>query len=362
MSTVPVVLVLPLVWLTAGQPSAGPGSIDGRVVDSESGTPIAGARVLLYIPTPSSDGLALVPRETTSDEVGTFQYVGIPPGTYQLAVLKDDYIRPVGSSESVFVEVSGERGPADILYQLRRSGVITGRIFDRDGQPAVRATIMALHATPTVRGFKNATPAVQVNRDGRFRLTGLDDGQYLIKAWLEDERDAGGPTVLSGIAYYPGTPDVAAARSIAVIAGQVVDNVLFGLATPSLFEVSGTVVRSTGEPVANATVLVTGNPLGVEQWVSVPDRVKTAPDGTFVIRRVFRGDYLIRAADGVVTPAREPDADSSHYVASSPAAPGGPLLTETRDGLKTEYRFERVGVALSVRDQDVSGLRLTVSR
>jgi hypothetical protein len=135
------------------------------------------------------------------------------------------------------------------------------------------------------------------------------------------------------------------------------------LAAQALFELSGVVVRATGEPVANATVLVTPNHSGAEPPVSVPDRVKTAADGTFVIRQLSRGDYVLRAAAAVVSPSDNPDQQSIRYMASSPAAQGGPLVTETAGGFTSEYRFDPIGgVALSVRNGDISGIRLVVSR
>ena len=220
MSTIPTLCLLPLLWLRAGgQSSADAGSIAGQVVDSDSGALIAAARVLLYIPTPGPDGVALVPHETVSDEAGTFQYVGVEPGHYQISAIKEDYIRPNGSRQAEFVEVSGDRGPVEVVYHLRRSAVISGRVFDLAGQPASRATVMALHARRTESDFKNATPAVRTDQDGRFRLTGLDDGQYLLKAWLEAEREAGGPTVLISITYYAGALDVEAATSMTIAAG-----------------------------------------------------------------------------------------------------------------------------------------------
>jgi hypothetical protein len=102
---------------------------------------------------------------------------------------------------------------------------------------------------------------------------------------------------------------------------------------------------------------------GAEPPVSVPDRVKTAADGTFVIRQLSRGDYVLRAAAAVVSPSDNPDQQSIRYMASSPAAQGGPLVTETAGGFTSEYRFDPIGgVALSVRNGNISGIRLVVSR
>jgi hypothetical protein len=358
-ATVRLLLVLGL--LGAGQPNAGPVSIAGRVVDSESGAPIAEARVLLYIPTPTPDGVALVPHETRSDKGGAFQYVGIAPGRYQISVLKEDYIRSPALPPSVFADVAGDVWPVEVVYELRRSAVISGRVFDRAGYPAERATVVALHARPGVRGFKHAAPGVQTDRHGRFRLTELDEGEYLIRASLtESGAEHGAPDNVPVLAYYPGTADATAARSITVGVAQILNAVDFGLATQALFELSGVVLRGTGEPVAAATVLVTPNHSGAEPPISVPDRVKTAADGSFVVRLLARGDYLVRAAAALVSPSDDSDRVSSQYMASSPIAEGGPLVRETAGGLTFEYRFDPTGMAVSVRTGDISGIRLVV--
>ncbi len=101
------------------------------------------------------------------------------------------------------------------VYELRRSAVISGRVFDLGGQPAAHATVIALHAMQGDRGFKNAAPAVQTDQNGRFRLTGLEEGRYLLRASLTAfgaEREASGTTAPI-LAYIPEQPTLPACLS-----------------------------------------------------------------------------------------------------------------------------------------------------
>ena len=91
---------------------------------------------------------------------------------------------------------------------------------------------------------------------------------------------AGGPAVVDTSAtyltsYFPGTPNVNDAQMFHVVAGQEA-NVQFALGVGRLSRVAGTVVDSTGKPLANAMTTLQ-SPTG--GFLSGMNGGMTGPDG-----------------------------------------------------------------------------------
>jgi hypothetical protein len=159
------VRVVLLLWLALVF-QAPPAVVTGVVMDGQAKHPIAYARVLMA----RTNGPLASSVTARADERGQFN-IAVTPGTYRVVATHDDYIRGEASStiEAGAAPIEG------IVVTLVPTAVISGRIVDELGDPAIRVFVRALVNTKTV---------VESRTDdlGAYRLFGLAPGAYVIKA------------------------------------------------------------------------------------------------------------------------------------------------------------------------------------
>lgn len=139
--------------------------LTGRVIDEESGAPVAGARLeVTHLQTGVSHSVA-------TDEGGTFR-LRLEPGTVQV-VLQSLPQGFVGDPQKNVRRVPVEMGenPPEVLFAVRQGLMVVGRVMDREGQPVANAVI-----TAAGDGSGHAVSDAQ----GRFALAGLKPGRGLI--------------------------------------------------------------------------------------------------------------------------------------------------------------------------------------
>jgi hypothetical protein len=279
-------------------------------------------------------------------------------------------------------------------------GVITGQVVTRDGAPATSVRIAAIPAPPpkAKEGLNYYIPppptrVAQTDDQGRYRLTNLPPGQYLVAAGL-----AGVGT------YYPSERDPLLAGVVDVQAdAPATANVK--MVTPIGARVSG---RVTPPPVAGSGEIAVMSGVTLAELAEVP----VAADGQFAFGRVPAGRYLvsifptppgfgsvavdIREADNTSVDIRRPPTRvvNGRVVTSSGPIPRGLLslvseksyipITINPDGTFTaraqsaRHRFEFRGMpsgyalasarlgsqdlaqGLSIDNADVTGVVLTV--
>jgi hypothetical protein len=286
-------------------PLTGTGSIRGRITAADTGAPLRRALVNLGGPQKM--------RGTYTDHEGRYEFNDLPPGTYNLFVNPGSHragyqSTPYGASPSSFgfnmrpkpIELADGQRIANLDVALLRTGVITGRVTDADGQPAARVQVGAWLIRP---GSDPAqTSSAQTDDLGQFRLFNLMPGDYFIMA--NPPMGGGGPADIEGEptgfapTYAPGTPVRSEATRLRVARGAEVS------ADIQLFEtrvhsISGTVVTSKGDAVGNVSVML----MRSETATGPRAGASVTPAGTFTIRNVPPGEYDLVAR---YMPPREP--------------------------------------------------------
>jgi protocatechuate 3,4-dioxygenase beta subunit len=148
----------------------------------------------------------------------------------------------------------------------------------------------------------NMGPGMRTDDTGMYRISPLAPGEYLVMAlfretWVADDKDK--QTLGYAPSYYPGTTTVAAAQRIKVVAGQEASAIDFSLVPGRAATISGTVVSADGSPLAGATVGVTQEVTGPGgSSMSMIGNTRAGADGTFKIRDVSPGQYILRASGG----------------------------------------------------------------
>ncbi len=160
------------------QPGA---TVHGRVVDA-GGRPVQGAHLMLQREEQP------VGAQTTSAEDGFFAVPFQTPGKWRLLAWADGH--GGAALDPLDLDTTGDRDVGDLV--LEGTGVLAGRVVDRDGQPLpdleVRADLVGRGQdwlgrplrTEAVRGGLGHGEAV-TGADGRFRFGGLKEGLWEVR-------------------------------------------------------------------------------------------------------------------------------------------------------------------------------------
>ena len=201
-----------------------PPSKDGPVppgpVDQEGAVAVAS-------PIPP-DGLIARFRAQVDTTNGTYRIVGLPAGDYVVQVSADGYIpefyedaASVGKAKPLTVK-NGDR-ITGIDFVLARGGAISGFVLgDGDGRP-VRGGQVSAQLLGDGGSFSPVAP------NGAFRVDGLRDGKYLLRAEA--------PGYIAE--FYDGTRQPDKAKLIEIKGGNEVSDLIIGLAHRSPVDFNG---------------------------------------------------------------------------------------------------------------------------
>jgi protocatechuate 3,4-dioxygenase beta subunit len=279
----------------ARETPTGTAVIRGRIVAADTGAPIRRAQIRAFSPE------ARESRGTSTDAQGRFELRDLPQGRWEVVASKAGFVtlrfgqrRPLEGGQQI--ELSEGETMARANIALPRGGVVTGRILDEFGEPVAGARVqtMRYRAMQGTRQLMPTGPGDSTDDTGAFRLYGLMPGDYYITAvaqmgmFADDSNDTTGyaPT------YYPGTGNVAEAQRVSVGVGQEVSNVTFALLATRTVRITGTVIDSKGERVANAFVMLQDTEAAGGMFMQRGGG-RVRPDGSFILSNVTPGTYTL---------------------------------------------------------------------
>jgi hypothetical protein len=276
--------------------------IKGQVTTID-GRPLRRAQIMLR-------GSELPNGRTTSTGLeGEYEIREIPAGRYTVGAMRGGYLpsqygQKRHGEQGIPIDIGNGAVLDRINISLERAGVISGRVLDEAGEPVAGAAIYTMQSQ-FFRGRRQLVPAnmgggMRTDDTGMYRISPLAPGEYLVLAlfretWVADDKDK--QTLGYAPSYYPGTTSLAAAQRIKVVAGQEASAIDFSLVPGRAATISGTVVSADGSPLATANVAVTqeiNGPAGSS--MSMVANARAAADGTFKIRDVSPGQYILRAS------------------------------------------------------------------
>jgi protocatechuate 3,4-dioxygenase beta subunit len=186
--------------------AVGTASISGVVTAADTGRPLRNARVILSgtagpprgdgaggaIPQPpanpplANDNIG-VNRSTLTNAQGRFTFDRLAAGRYSVSAQRDSYLsggygqKRVGGPSGSFLLTDGQR--LTLSIPMQRGGVITGQVFDEDGEPVRGAQIQVWRSMMSngTRRFQQ-TNGYQTDDRGMFRAFGLEPGDYRVAA------------------------------------------------------------------------------------------------------------------------------------------------------------------------------------
>jgi len=182
---------------------------------------------------------------------------------------------------------------------LPHHSAITGRVLDENGEP-IEGINVSVRAVQSSGGRTRLTSVGGVaprrtNELGRFRVYGLQPGEYVISADV-------GPTGSDDlpaypVTYFPGTLNPLEAQRIHVGAAEDVLNIEFALTPIRSARITGRTFTGTGEPTqASVQMRPSWRSTGA---IAEAVGARVEGDGSFEFANVPPGEYVIQAFKGV---------------------------------------------------------------
>jgi 5-hydroxyisourate hydrolase-like protein (transthyretin family) len=285
---------------------AGAASVGGRVLDLQTGQPIAGIRV----------HLGRSPTTTVTNSSGQFRFNQLRAGTYPLAAQHPEYFARAMAT----VTLEATSNISDVALRVGRTGSISGTVRDDAGDPVVGMPVRAFRKiVMNLRPTAASGPPVLTDDRGEYRLHGLVPGEYVVCACadkplaidpqflpvmgltlgnaakvssdLEDTVQTFPPT------YFPGSTRGTDAQVVKLDQGDDrggIDITLYGVKP---YTISGTVTEQGGPPRSPIQVrLYPDGGLSGAMFISESEPVVTAPDGTFKLDGIAPGRYILGAS------------------------------------------------------------------
>jgi len=297
--------------------ATGTASLSGQVVALDTGRPLKRVRVSLTAPE-LQEG-----RSSTTDDQGRFSFQNLPAGRYSINASKAGFIamnygarRPNRQGQPVPL-AAGERARG-VDLMLPRGSVVTGHVYDEDGEPMVGAQVRVMRFQ-YVQGERRLVPAGAETSDdrGEFRVYGLQPGTYYVAATsmqtgMMATMVQGGDVVAytvqadgvnpgasqpsgTGFAptYYPGVTSVADALPVNVGLQAEAANIDFILQLVPTARVSGTVMSTDGSPAQGSSVtLAPDDATSSARYLGANYGSGVRQDGSFIIMNVPPGRYV----------------------------------------------------------------------
>ena len=273
------------------------GSVEGVAIDEKSGEGVAKAVVILRRDQEGGIGEITGPN-------GKFKLRDVDPGTYMLSVERDGYVAARGQAQTVHVQAG--QTTSDVKLKLLRTGVVSGRILDADGDPISGVSVVVSPA----RARKDARPQTYyatTNDRGEYRVFHIPPAAYRVSATYSprsrnngvrmQQPASGGeayPTV-----YYPATIDARQAAVVTVEPGAELPGVDLQLVRARGVRVRGSITAPSGGGPAPLFQMVVLVPISQRDAPGqAQNLLNRDPKGEFEFTDVMPGTYRLQVETG----------------------------------------------------------------
>jgi hypothetical protein len=252
-----------------------PASVEGRVVNALTGTPLSRAHVKLQDHSGSSS--ISYGAITTAD--GRFSINSVVPRAYAASAKRAGYltIRQFDGAPTVILKPGARVN--DLVLRLLPTGSITGHVSVNNG--ALRDNIIVQAIRGSVFG------SVHPDEKGAFRIGGLAPGRYFVQALVPGSgttpeiRTDGTTEVQYGNTYYPNAMSLSAAVPVQVRPGAEMTGVDIELVSLPMVRISGSVAGAPKDGHRCIVNLAQGSAL--QSYLAVDSRftIWWVPPGTY---------------------------------------------------------------------------------
>jgi Carboxypeptidase regulatory-like domain len=281
------------------------GSIEGRVGNLFTGSPVRKAQVLLSVEEPNQ-----TKYQAVTDAEGRYVMRGVAPGRYRLWVQRPGFLPVVyGASgpnrpgKSVVVSAGGVK--KDMNFLIEPPAVITGHVYDEEGDPISIPIVLWRQAWRDGRRSPEQAGGTMSDDEGEFRIYGLPSGTYLVSTAQSSPRagQIGGASSPSRetypLTFYPGTDDFLSATPLKLAPGSEARGIDFHLRKTVSVSIRGIVVNAN--PGEQFSVALSRRD-GLRDAPKSQGPVANVTNNEFTVERVVPGSYILTAASAVGHP------------------------------------------------------------
>ncbi len=253
-------------WLAA--------SIEGRLWNPISGAPVRKADVV--VGTVRGEPV----KRTVTDANGRYAVDGLAAGEYRVAAGRAGFLPALYSA---VVKLRSSEKRRDVNIAMETPAVITGRVFDEDGEP-VEGVPVSVYTRDEATGSVQARSTARTNDMGEYRLAGLAAGTYVLRA-ARAQAPLGEVYVP---AYYPSAASSRGASPVRVGMGSEARNIDIRVAKGKPASIAGEIKGAGGMPVTLSRKDSDAAMMAVTEASATANQ-----DGRFVFPSLPPGAYVV---------------------------------------------------------------------
>jgi hypothetical protein len=122
----------------------------------------------------------------TTDEEGSYRISALPAGIFDVAPVAPAFvIADSNEGGGGHVILSEDEHVDGINFELVRGGVITGKITDAEGRPAIEENVNLLGIDLSNQRGTHVVETIRTDDRGIYRMFGIRPGQYKVSVGLE---------------------------------------------------------------------------------------------------------------------------------------------------------------------------------
>ena len=306
----------------------GSATLYGRVVTADTGAAVK--RAVVSLQGENIRGR----RRAETDEAGGYVFTDLVAGRYTVTVSKAGFITLAFGQKhprqpALPIQVDANAQLEGVNIALPRGSVLTGTLWDEDGEPMARVLVLASRYVYR-QGERRIEPAGtdQTDDRGQFRVFDLEPGDYFVSATLNQRpgggrggfgapRGAVGPIGRGGVrpagpfanqganaeptgfapTYYPGVTEIRQAQPLTLGLSQVMGGIDFAAQLVPMARVAGLAIAPDGSPAAGVQIMLTP----ADATGRMPGNVmggRVSQDGSFEVSNVPPGRYRVEALAG----------------------------------------------------------------
>lgn len=262
------------------------GTVEGKVSNPLTGSPVRKALVRIgKDPTDSR-------YQTTTDANGRYSISGIAPGRYHLWVQRPGLLPTVYGARGPnrpgkFITVAAGETKKDIDVLVEAPAVITGHIFDEEGEPLGVPVILWRVVWRSGQKTLEQAGGGATDDEGAYRLYGLPAGTYVVSTNQTVPRTVTSREVYP-LTFYPGTADALNAVPLRLAPGSEASGIDFHLGKTVAVNIRGIVTNAVPGLQFNLTV-------ERRDAVRIPGIPSAYTAGEFTLSRIVPGSYTLTA-------------------------------------------------------------------
>ena len=267
------------------------GTVAGRIIEVPSSESDRGIRkALVILKRGQEPGIGVY-----SDDKGNYR-LQAEPGAYSVTVERLGYVVSSQSQPKTIV-VQERQTLSDVNLELVRTGAISGRVVDPDGDPMPQVSVQLR----SIREGKPRSLSAVTDDRGTYRIFQIPPGKYYLSAVYQPAFQAreiqmqasdGALEESYGTTYYPGSSDFTQARSIDIPAGADLAGLDLQLQRVHAVHIRGRVSGIVAGPFP-ALIMLQPQTSGFGTVRDLPVR---NPNGEFDLSGIPPGKYELSAS------------------------------------------------------------------